>query len=64
VIIIEEMQGIAAKTDKKKRGDLASKELDPWLKLVQALGPTKKEWEMGGGDGVGTYRNLVPKTRV
>jgi len=63
VIIIEEMQGIATKTDKKKRGDLASKELDPWLESVQGLGPTKKEWEIGR-NRVGTHRNLVPKTRV
>lgn len=47
MIVVEEMQGIAARSGEKKRGDLASKGLDPWLELVQALGPTKEARELG-----------------
>jgi len=49
VIIIEEMQGIVAKTDKKKRGDLVSKELDPWLESASSFRTDKEGIGDGGG---------------
>lgn len=41
MIVIEEMQKVVAKSDEKKRGDLASKGFDPCLEPVQAFGRTK-----------------------
>ena len=64
MIIIEAIREDATrKAARARRGESASKGLDPWLEPTPSFG-TDKGREGGAGKGNGTRRNLVPKTRV